>query len=68
MAWHKCADDKKGAKLAVRLADGLIVETVIINHRHASSGRERNTVCVSSQVRTAGQSMADVDLFPTKVS
>jgi len=29
------------------------VETVIITHTHASSGRRRHTVCVSSQVRAA---------------
>lgn len=45
------AEEGKGAKLVVKLQDGMLVETVIINHRHESSGRERNTVCVSSQVR-----------------
>jgi hypothetical protein len=32
---------------------GRQVETVIITHTHASSGRRRHTVCVSSQVRCA---------------
>lgn len=49
----KWSDDGKGAKLVIQLADGLIVETVIINHSHRSSGRERKTVCVSSQVGCA---------------
>jgi len=46
----KRQEEGKGAKLVVKLQDGMLVETVIINHRHESSGRERNTVCVSSQV------------------
>lgn len=39
-----------GRKLVVELASGLRVETVLIMHEHLSTGRQRCTVCVSSQV------------------
>lgn len=44
-----------GRKLVVELASGLRVETVLIMHEHRSSGRQRCTVCVSSQVGCARQ-------------
>ena len=47
---HKVTSDGTGAKFVVRLHDGALVETVVIGHRHASTGVERNTVCVSTQV------------------
>ena len=39
-----------GLKLVVELASGRRVETVLILHDHVSSGKQRCTVCVSSQV------------------
>lgn len=47
---HKVTSDGTGAKMVVRLHDGALVETVVIGHQHASSGTQRNTVCVSTQV------------------
>jgi adenine C2-methylase RlmN of 23S rRNA A2503 and tRNA A37 len=44
-----------GRKLVVKLASGLRVETVLIMHEHRSTGRQRCTVCVSSQVGCARQ-------------
>lgn len=50
---ERSADRGKTSKALLRLADGNLVETVLMRYPETARGRARRTVCVSSQVGCA---------------